>query len=200
MKKALLLLTLIAVLGTVGIVLRSKPETETVAVPQPVEHAVEPIDSIDQPVPKDLVPFLLKLDFSSDITAANIQEFYATENLALAPGQQTLLVRGKGLVMCSPTGNCPTYLFLKEDAGYRMLCDIGDAQRVLVLGSSTLGYRDVRASMHGSATSSDVSVFRFNGTDYHAEECYAEDYSTLDDDSDGKPQKDPVITPHNCER
>jgi hypothetical protein len=73
---------------------------------------------------------------------------------------------------CSPTGNCPFWVFQRVLGGYSVLLD-SEAQIFRVQSNSTNGFRDIVLSRHSSAFESEVTEYKFNGTSYVSSACYA---------------------------
>jgi hypothetical protein len=110
-------------------------------------------------------------------------ENFVVERIFLAVGADTYLVRGKGQSgWCSPTGNCRTYIFQKEGKTYRVLMRPRTVQQVHVLNSMTNGYHDVQTDMHGSATQSGLSIYRYTGKEYWLIACFSREYSLVTPD------------------
>ncbi len=66
---------------------------------------------------------------------------------------------------CSPVGNCGLYGFERSNRGWRPILD-SIAQTCSVLPSSHDGRRDLFASMHGSATESNVKIYWWRNSRY----------------------------------
>ncbi|MFQ5818341.1 MAG: hypothetical protein ACE5H2_10375, partial [Terriglobia bacterium] len=81
---------------------------------------------------------------------------------------------------CSPTGNCPLWIYHKAASGYRLLLRADDVQTFELKTSSTNGFRDLETRMHGSAYDSEVHLYKFTGSIYEPKECFEVSYSYLD--------------------
>lgn len=88
-------------------------------------------------------------------------------------------VIAQGLVDCSPTGNCSFWIFPKTPTGYRLLLD-GFGQTFTIQRSKTNGFHDIVVSMHGSATESRLTDFRFEDGHYVEVGCYYANWAVLD--------------------
>ena len=54
--------------------------------------------------------------------------------------------------ICSPTGNCPFWVFQKAGTQYRLILEKGAVQDFTIQPTQTSGYFDLVLGMHGSAT------------------------------------------------
>ena len=69
-------------------------------------------------------------------------------------------VVAQGMVNCSPTGNCPFWVFQKTVRGYKLLVE-SYGQTFTVQKTSTNGFRDIVVSMHSSAKESGLTNYRY---------------------------------------
>jgi len=98
---------------------------------------------------------------------------------------------------CSPTGNCPFWIFEKQPNGWRLLFNrahLPEAQTFIIRSTRTNGYRDLILSMHGSAFSSDLTIYHFRGGIYRAVACYEANWHSANADDD-RPLKNARIAP-----
>lgn len=102
-------------------------------------------------------------------------------------------VVAQGMVGCSPTGNCLFWIFQKAHVGYRLLLK-GEGQTFTVQKTITNGFRDIVLSMHGSATESGLTDYRYKGGVYHDVGCYDASWSVVEDGKE-RELKEPLITP-----
>jgi hypothetical protein len=113
-------------------------------------------------------------------------------------GHLTVVVQASGdKGGCSPTGNCPFWIFEKETGGWRLLFDRAhprEAQTFMLRSTRTNGYRDLILSMHGSAYSSDLTIYHFRGGIYRAVACYEANWHSANPDDD-RPLKSPRVEP-----
>jgi hypothetical protein len=90
-----------------------------------------------------------------------------------------VVIKGKEC-LCSPTGNCSFWIYRRGGSGYHELLEAEGVHRYHFLSSRSHGYRDLVASMHGSAYDSTVFLFRFDGKRYRLRECYERSYHEID--------------------
>lgn len=95
---------------------------------------------------------------------------------------------------CSPTGNCPFWLFQRVTGGYSVLLD-SEAQIFRVQANSTNGFRDIVLSRHSSAFESEVTEYKFNGSSYVSSACYDFQWGTAD-----QTFKQPHVKPCNNQK
>lgn len=102
---------------------------------------------------------------------------------------ETILVEGRG-PECG-AANCPAYILEKRGQSYRLLLDAEEVQQVRVLNSMTKGYHDIQTNWHGSASLSGIVIYRYDGNNYKATDCFSKQYylEALDDNGNiiGKP-------------
>jgi hypothetical protein len=105
-------------------------------------------------------------------------------------------VVAQGFAGCSATGNCPFWIFQKTAKYYEPLLEtVG--QTFTIQKQSTRGYRDVVVSVHGSATQSGLTDFRYSDGKYVAVGCYNAEWEILEND-EVKELKEPRITRSSC--
>jgi hypothetical protein len=97
--------------------------------------------------------------------------------------------------MCSPTGNCPFWVFEKVGARYRLILEKGAAEGFTVRHARTNGYFDVELVMHGSASMSSFFVYRFHGRRYQRTACYDENFTYFDEHGEVHELDEPRVTP-----
>jgi hypothetical protein len=90
---------------------------------------------------------------------------------------------------CSPTGNCPLWVFQKTTQGYNLLLD-AVSQSFTIERNRTNGYDDIVVAMHGSAFSSGLTVYQYRNGAYSGVACYAADWLS----PAGEELKEPLIT------
>jgi hypothetical protein len=86
-----------------------------------------------------------------------------SETIEVDATQKRLLISGEGPFLCSPTGNCPYWIFRQTLAGYEMEIDLDVAQEVTIETGKTK-FPGVLARQHGSATDSELRLYQFDGT------------------------------------
>ena len=67
-------------------------------------------------------------------------------------------VIAQGMSGCSPTGNCPFWVFQRMTHGYKLLLD-GFGQTFTVQHNRANGYKDIVVAMHGSAFDSGLTLY-----------------------------------------
>jgi hypothetical protein len=102
-------------------------------------------------------------------------------------------VVAQGMVNCSPTGNCPFWVFQKTPKGYKLLVE-GYGQTFTIQKTSTHGFKDIVLSMHGSATQSGLTDYRYEDGSYHDVGCYSASWTVLEGET-VQHLKEPLITP-----
>jgi hypothetical protein len=141
------------------------------------------------PVPSEIKDQLLS---TQDITGgAELQ----AQIIVLDAGEMRWLISGHGLTLCSPTGNCPRWIFRRTAHRYEQEVDLGEAQTVTI-ETGKAKYPEVFARQHGSATDSDLRVFQFDGTRYRLTKCMSESYRDPND-IDYTLEK-PIVTEFHC--
>jgi len=129
-----------------------------------------------------------------------VRQNYLSAQLYLSDHRETILVEGRGPGVCG-AANCPAYVLEKRGQSCRLLLDAEEVQQVHVLNSVTNGYHDIQTDMHGSATLSDLFIYRYDGRQYRLKECLSREY-TLDVDEKGEARSSakPMITHMACRR
>ena len=106
-----------------------------------------------------------------------------------------VIVQATGLFWCSPTGNCPYWVFGKDGNRYRSLMGkdpFPDVYQSVALGARHGGYRDLIGFQHDSRTRQAITIYQFRGKGYEPVECYEADWSVPGDDFAAA--KEPRIT------
>jgi len=110
-------------------------------------------------------------------------------------GRNEVIAQGCGEKSgCSPTGNCPLWVLRRQRDGYHVILD-GSAQTFTIQAHRTKGFNDVVLSMHGSATESGLTLYKFNGSNYDDVACYDENWEVADESGQFHHLKEPRITP-----
>ena len=97
---------------------------------------------------------------------------------------------------CSPTGNCPFWIFIRQNNQYRVLLD-GEAQSFALQKNKTNGFVDVVLSRHGSAFESELRVYKFDGNVYQDNDCYMAEFQKLGADGEYHETEEAIISPCN---
>ena len=109
-------------------------------------------------------------------------------------GTPEIIAQGIGDV-CSPTGNCPFWVFQKVASGYKVVLEKGAVQSFTVQPTRSNGYFDLVLGMHGSATEQGLYLYQFGQGRYRSIACYYANWSYLDDNGRVRELKEPRITP-----
>jgi hypothetical protein len=67
---------------------------------------------------------------------------------------------------CSPTGNCPVWVFLKSGPTYKLILDRNAIQTFTIQPTRTNGFLDLVLGMHGSATEEEGFLYQFRNGRY----------------------------------
>jgi hypothetical protein len=102
----------------------------------------------------------------------------------------------QGFAGCSATGNCPFWIFRKAGKRYEPLLETY-GQTFTIQKHTTRGYEDIVVSVHGSATQSGLTDYRYSDGQYVAVGCYDAEWEVLDG-SEVRELKVPRITPYPC--
>ena len=110
-------------------------------------------------------------------------------------GKNELAIRNN----CSIVGNCQFWLFKKKGNDYQIILKTlpGAVQTFKLKIAKTNGYFDLETKDHGTASSGEIEIYKFDGEKYKMRECYNYDSSNL---KDGKlyELKKTKITTINC--
>lgn len=149
-------------------------------------------------VPKAIVDQLLQVEgigiyikFDSDGYATNLVA--RPLNLEERNKQQILEVSGCCGEFCGNV-NCATWIYAKTKNSYHLLLDAGVVESIVPQKAFSNGYRDVIVISHGSAWSSDLELYKFDGEKYRRKKCFQRDYSYLDEQGKLRELKRPRIT------
>lgn len=103
-------------------------------------------------------------------------------------------VVAQGMAGCSPTGNCPFWIFQKSARGYRLLLN-GEAQTFTIQPTVTDdGFRSIVLAMRGSATEVGLTEYWYLDGVYKDVGCYDASWIVLEGD-ERRELKEPRITP-----
>lgn len=108
-------------------------------------------------------------------------------------GIPEVIAQGTDKLGCSPTGNCPFWVFQKSGHEYRLLVSLGGIQTFQIQRSRSNGFRDIVVEMHGSATQRTLRLLRFGNGKYHEGGCYDANWSVLEGDT-VRELKEPRLT------
>jgi len=102
-------------------------------------------------------------------------------------------VVAQGMKDCSPTGNCPLWIFEKDGKGYRLILKC-HGQAFTIQPTKTNGYHDIVVATHGSATQSGLKEYRYEGGLYRDVGCYNAEWQVLEG-KELRELKEPQVTP-----
>ena len=119
------------------------------------------------PVPEDIAQELVKNGEDADLRAESVD--------LNDDGRPELIVKGD----CAVVGNCSTWIFHVTRRGHRLLLN-NEAQMVRIGKAGIRGYRDVLFQVHDSAYGSTVLTYKFDGSQYHLNNCVYQNYGCKD--------------------
>ena len=152
-------------------------------------------------VPKEIVEQLMQDEELRKLI--HLGENGRADNLVAEPvelnrdGKPELKVHGIGDI-CG-AANCETWIFRKVGNKYQMLLDAGSIQRIELQKTFSHGYRDLIASMHGSACDSDLTLYKFDGQKYQRVTCFFRTYRYPDRRGQMREWKQAKISRRECE-
>ena len=146
------------------------------------------LSKIEVPVPNEIKNHLLRAD---DIRGG--AELHA-KTIVVDADQTRLLISGRGRFLCSPTGNCPYWIFRKTAVGYEQEVDLGVAQTVRAERRAKLP--EIVAEQHSSATDSGLRLYQFDRAHYRLTKCMSQSYQ---DPTDGHILEKPIVTEVPCQ-
>jgi len=109
-------------------------------------------------------------------------------------GVPEVIAQGGERADCSPTGNCPFWVFQKSDHEYKLLFATNMVQTFTIEEKRSNGFRDIVVASHGSATQSGIRILRYSEGKYYQADCYSADWSVLEGDT-VRELKEPRLTP-----
>jgi hypothetical protein len=109
-------------------------------------------------------------------------------------GIPEVIAQGTNKLGCSPTGNCPFWVFQKSGGEYRFLVSLGAIQTFKIQRTRSGGFRDIVVEMHGSATQRTLRLLRYSQGKYHKAGCYDAKWSVLEGDT-VRELKEPRLAP-----
>jgi hypothetical protein len=110
-------------------------------------------------------------------------------------GTPEVIVQGMGpFAGCSPTGNCPFWVFQRSDGAYKLLSHEPSVQTFTVRRSRTHGFSDLVLATHESAKESILTVLRYHDGRYRKEGCYDARWFVVEGDTI-RELKEPQLTP-----
>jgi hypothetical protein len=95
---------------------------------------------------------------------------------------------------CSPTGNCPFWIFRRIGAKYAVLLS-SEAQMFTIQPTRSNSFPDLVLSRHNSAFESELRSYTFDGEHYLESGCFNAEWQKLGSDGEHHRLDRPVITP-----
>lgn len=130
--------------------------------------------------------------------AGDPAKFLAAESADLdGDGGPEFIVRGINQI-CG-ANNCHHWIYRKAGGGYRLLLYAGFVQQIEPQRGATKGFRDLIASMHGSASDSDLTLYKFDGKRYRRAACFFRTYRYRDGSGRFRDRRRPLVTRTKCE-
>jgi hypothetical protein len=108
------------------------------------------------------------------------------------------LAKGAGNFLCSPTGNCESWVFRQNGDKYSTILHRTATQTFTIQPTITNGFHDLVLGQHGSATDSGLTLYRYDGAKYRRVACYDADLSFLGKDGEYHTREEPRLTPTIC--
>ena len=108
--------------------------------------------------------------------------------------QPEVIVQAGSDDYCSPTGNCSFWVFRRAGDEYELLLAARATQTYTVQPSSSHGLHDLILTQHGSAFESGGFEYRFDGNTYHLHRSFTVRWSSLPDQGEPQPLKEPLFT------
>ena len=119
-----------------------------------------------------LRPGMAHLQIGSENELRKVATDTQVKFVSLAPQTRLVVAQAAGEKSgCSPTGNCPFWLFQSVRGDYVLLL-AGEAQTFTIQTTKNNGMPDIVLGRHGSAFESELIVYKFDGNKYAAGPCY----------------------------
>ena len=112
-------------------------------------------------------------------------------------GIPEVIAQASGNEFCSPTGNCEIWVFMRSGRRYRLILQGNSIQTYRICATRSGGLNDLVLGRHGSASESDLFVYRFANGTYHKSACYDANWVSMVGDERHE-LKRAIITP--CSR
>jgi hypothetical protein len=109
-------------------------------------------------------------------------------------GTAEVIAQGSTEEGCSPTGNCPFWIFQKAGQEYKLLLSQNSVEAFNIEKNRSDGFSDIVAKTHGSATDSTVRLWKYHQGTYREAACYDANWS-VPGGATGRELKEPRLTP-----
>jgi hypothetical protein len=86
-------------------------------------------------------------------------------------------VGGRDGVFCGALANCPRWIFRKTRGGFERIGFDGGSRSLTPRKTTTRGYRDLRAVAGDTAVEDAVFIYKYDGREYRATDCFTRDWS-----------------------
>ncbi len=95
-------------------------------------------------------------------------------------GTPEVIAQGTNKEGCSPTGNCPFWVFQKSGQEYRLLVSLSAIQTFQIQRNRSGRFQDIVVAMHGSATERTLRLLQYSRGKYRQAGCYDANWSVLE--------------------
>ena len=151
--------------------------------------------AISKAITDQLRPAMFSAGFTSEEQLENIALDARIKMVDLGgDSARELIAQGGDPAVCSPTGNCFFWLFRKTKRNYKLLLYAEGVQMFTIQRTQTNGFRDIVLAMHGSATASQLTLYKYSNGAYHDVACYDANWTVLEADT-LRQLTEPRITP-----
>ena len=125
---------------------------------------------------------------TKDILSTRIKEIDLNDD-----GKPEIIAQASDDNACSPTGNCPFWVFQWSHDHYNPLLE-GQAQTFTIQPLKTDEFHDLVLGFHASATKTRLTEYTFDSTAYRAAGCYEANWSDIDENGERHELKEPRVT------
>lgn len=154
------------------------------------------------PVPRQIVEHILAdsslfemMPRSYDSLLANL----VAEALDL-DGDGTPELEVRGIKSLCGANNCSAWIYRRVTKDYQRLLEAGSIQQIEIQPTTSHGYHDITTAQHGSAWSSELRRYKFDGRQYQLTGCFSRDYRYLEANGRVHDLKRPRITQITCDK
>jgi hypothetical protein len=114
-------------------------------------------------------------------------------------GTREFVAQSVGDQSCSPTGNCEFWVLRQNGDKYSVILHRIATQTFAIQPTLTNGLHDLVLGQHGSATDTELTLYRFDGSKYRRVACYDANWEILGKDGEYHQLKKPRMTPTICQ-